>query len=475
MRNNVVESIRNNRVVVISGATGSGKTTQVPNYILEEAWAQEQHCNIVCTQPRRISAIGVAERVAAERGENIQRQPGIVGYQIRLERRASDRTRLLFCTTGVLLRRLQLEPDLLGVTHIVLDEVHERSIDSDFLIVILRDLLVRRTDLRVVLMSATLNAESFAQYFSDAMGGVHVPVIHIPGRTFEVKDFYLEDAVQWTGCVDLSAEGPGGRSKPRRFGGRQSRGESEKAAAAERQAKLQLAQELEARGDLSPETIRAVSQEFNEDEIPLVLIHALLEKIDLDYPLTDDQSDGHAVLIFLPGWEDIRKLHELLDKNNQGKKWLLCPLHGSMGTAAQRSIFSRPPRGTRKIVISTNIAESSITIDDVAFVIDSVKHKEKTYDEEADISCLLPTLVSKASAMQRRGRAGRVRAGVCWHLIPKPTYESALNDYALPEIVRTPLDQLCLQVKALDLAEPRVGGILDFLGKALTPPPGQIR
>ena len=178
-------------VTVLEGQTGCGKTTQVPQFILEDADARGQRCSIVCTQPRRISAIGVAQRVAEERCERLG---STVGYTIRMESATSAATRLLFCTTGILLRRLEDDPTLAGTTHVVVDEVHERSMESDFLLMTLRDLLPRRPDLRIVLMSATIEAGLFADYF-----GRGTPTISIPGRTFPVTALYLEDALEVTG------------------------------------------------------------------------------------------------------------------------------------------------------------------------------------------------------------------------------------------------------------------------------------
>ncbi|KAG5229835.1 ATP-dependent RNA helicase [Salix suchowensis] len=160
-------------VIVVSGETGCGKTTQLPQYILEyeiEA-ARGAACSIICTQPRRISAMSVSERVAAERGEKLGES---VGYKVRLEGMRGRDTRLLFCTTGILLRRLLLDRDLKGVTHVIVDEIHERGMNEDFLLIVLRDLLPRRPELRLILMSATLNADLFSSYFGGA------PAIHIP-------------------------------------------------------------------------------------------------------------------------------------------------------------------------------------------------------------------------------------------------------------------------------------------------------
>ena len=199
---NIVTCCANNRVVLISGETGCGKTTQVPQFILNHYMKEGRggEVNIVCTQPRRIAAIGVAERVAAEQGVALG---DVVGYQIRLDRKMSKRTRLLFCTTGILLRRMQGDMDMKGVTHIVVDEVHERSVDTDFLLAVLRQ-LVKRTNstVQVVLMSATMDANLFVRYFNEGMEKVWKqppPIISIPGRTFPVSLVYLETILSRTG------------------------------------------------------------------------------------------------------------------------------------------------------------------------------------------------------------------------------------------------------------------------------------
>lgn len=191
-RHEILELLRSNQVIVISGETGCGKSTQVPQFLLDD-WMERlqrrdfSHVEIVCTQPRRLSAIGVAQRVSDERTDRLGMS---VGYQIRLENKVSSSTRLTFCTTGILLRRLQSDPMLESVTHIIVDEVHERSEESDFLLLILKELLVKRKDLKVILMSATLNATLFSKYF------VRAPVLEIPGRTFPVEQIFLEDILE---------------------------------------------------------------------------------------------------------------------------------------------------------------------------------------------------------------------------------------------------------------------------------------
>ena len=196
-REEVAELIRQSACVVVVGETGCGKTTQVPQFVLDDLVSRGEGaaCNIVCTQPRRLAAMSVAQRVAAERAEAVG---GTVGYKIRLESKAGADTRLMFCTTGILLRRLQGDPELTGVSHVIVDEVHERSVDGDFLLVLLRQLLRRRrgrggSDFKVVLMSATIDEALFASYFDSA------PVVNIPGFTHPVTEVFLEELLERCG------------------------------------------------------------------------------------------------------------------------------------------------------------------------------------------------------------------------------------------------------------------------------------
>jgi len=187
----------------------------------------------------------------------------------------------------------------------------------------------------------------------------------------------------------------------------------------------------------------------------------------IEYVCCAEEFGEGAVLVFLTGWDDIKNLAEQLQSNRMlrdSSRFRVLPLHGSMPTVNQKEIFQRPPPGVRKIILATNIAETSITIDDIVFVIDGGKAKEKTYDAVNNLACLLPAWVSQAAARQRRGRAGRVQNGVCLHLFTRQQHEQ-LEQYQTPELLRTPLEELCLQIKSLKL-----GRIQDFLGKALEPP-----
>ncbi|KAJ0049657.1 hypothetical protein Pint_16939 [Pistacia integerrima] len=450
-REALLNAIAQNQVVVVSGETGCGKTTQLPQYILEseiEA-ARGAACSIICTQPRRISAIAVSERVAAERGEKIGES---VGYKVRLEGIKGRDTRLLFCTTGILLRRLLLDRNLEGVTHVIVDEIHERGMNEDFLLIVLKDLLPRRPELRLILMSATLNAELFSSYFAGA------PMLHIPGFTYPVRAYFLEQILEKTGyrLTSYNQIDDYGQEKSWKM---------QKQAQALRKRKSQIASAVEDAleaadfRDYSLRTQESLSC-WNPDSIGFNLIEHVLCHI------AKNERPG-AVLVFMTGWDDINSLKDQLQTHpllGDPSRVLLLACHGSMASSEQRLIFDKPEGGVRKIVLATNMAETSITINDVVFVVDCGKAKETSYDALNNTPCLLPTWISKASGRQRRGRAGRVQPGECYHLYPRCVYD-AFADYQLPELLRTPLQSLCLQIKSLQL-----GSISEFLSRALQPP-----
>ncbi|KAL6494913.1 hypothetical protein OROGR_009393 [Orobanche gracilis] len=436
-------------VVVVSGETGCGKTTQLPQYILEseKQAVRGAACSIICTQPRRISAIAVAERVAAECGEKIGES---VGYRVRLEGMKGRDTRLLFCTTGILLRRLLVDRNLKGTTHVIVDEIHERGMNEDFLLIVLKDLLQRKPELRLILMSATLNAELFSSYFGGA------PMIHIPGFTYPVRSHFLENILEMTGyrLTPYNQIDNYGQDKMWKM---QKQGLKKK--------KTQIASSVEEAlmaanfREYNPR-VRESLFSWNPDSIGFNLIESVLCHI------CRNERPG-AVLVFMTGWDDINSLKDQLQAHpflGDPSSVLLLACHGSMASAEQKLIFDKPKDGVRKIVLATNMAETSITINDVVFVVDCGKAKETSYDALNNTPCLLPSWISKASARQRKGRAGRVQSGECYHLYPRCVHD-AFADYQLPELLRTPLQSLCLQIKCLQL-----GSISDFLSKALQPP-----
>ncbi|XP_075643537.1 DExH-box ATP-dependent RNA helicase DExH3 [Castanea sativa] len=449
-RERLLQAIAQNQVIVISGETGCGKTTQLPQYILESEIESGRgaFCSIICTQPRRISAMAVAERVSAERGEPLG---DTVGYKVRLEGMKGKNTHLLFCTSGILLRRLLSDRNLNGITHVFVDEIHERGMNEDFLLIVLKDLLPRRRDLRLVLMSATLNAELFSSYFGGA------PTFHIPGFTYPVRAHFLEDVLEMTGYKLTSFNQIDDYGQDKMW--------KTQKQLAPRKRKSQITALVEdALNKSSFEKYSSRTRDSLASWMPECIGFNLIEAVLCH--ICRKERPG-AVLVFMTGWEDISclrdqlKAHPLLGDPN---RVLLLTCHGSMATSEQKLIFEKPPANVRKIVLATNMAEASITINDVVFVVDCGKAKETTYDALNNTPCLLPSWISQASARQRRGRAGRVLPGECYHLYPNCVYE-AFSEYQLPELLRTPLNSLCLQIKSL-----QVESIGNFLSSALQPP-----
>ena len=418
----------------------------MPSFLLEHQLSQGKPCKIYCTEPRRISAISLARRVSQELGEgwgDVGTPKSLVGYSIRLEAKATKETKLVFATTGIVMRMLESSNELREITHLVLDEVHERSIDSDFLLIVLKKLLVKRKDLKVVLMSATVDAERFSQY----LGGA--PVLNVPGRTFPVEVRYLEDAVELTGfstdhqtqekLVDLDDE----------------LAESE----VNTSSKPDLIKSLKGYAARTRNTLA----QLDEYQIHFDLIVQLISRIATDPQYTDYSK---AILVFLPGIAEIRALNDLLLGSRAfASEWLVYPLHSTIATEEQEQAFLIPPPGYRKIVLATNIAETGITIPDVTCVIDTGKHREMRFDERRQLSRLIDTFISRANAKQRRGRAGRVQKGLCFHLFSKYRHDNLMNDQQTPEMLRLSLQDLAIRVKMCG-----IGDIEETLGAALDPP-----
>jgi ATP-dependent RNA helicase DHX29 len=337
----------------------SGKSTQVPSFILEHQLSRGKPCKIYCTEPRRISAISLARRVSEELGErknDLGTSRSLVGYAIRLESNTSKETRLVYATTGIVMRMLEGSNDLKDITHIVLDEVHERTIDSDFLLIVLKKLMTRRPDLKVVLMSATVDAQRFSNYLDGA------PVLNVPGRTFPVQVKYLEDAVELTGyCLD--------NGQREMFTDLDDDIEVAEGAASD-SAKAENTKALRGYSGMTRNTI----SQMDEYRIEFDLVTQLLAKIATDEQF---QTYSRAILVFLPGIGEIRQLNDMLIGHPVfSSNWFVYPLHSTIASEDQEAAFLVPPPGTRKIVLATNIAETGITIPDVTCVIDTGKHRE---------------------------------------------------------------------------------------------------
>lgn len=419
----IIRTVEENNVTIISGETGSGKSTQSMQFILDDLYERGlgDCANIIVTQPRRISALGLADRVAEER---CSRVGGEIGYAIRGESRRSKDTRITFVTTGVLLRRLQTSggrvedvvASLADVSHVVIDEVHERSLDTDFLLNLIREVMRERRDmLKLVLMSATLDATTFAHYFTSE--GLTVGMVEISGRTFPVDEYYLDDVIRMTGY---------GLDK----------GET---------------------GLISGDTMGKIIQKLGHR----VNYNLLTETVKaIDYELSYEKKSG-GILIFLPGVGEINQACGAL--RAIGSLHVL-PLHASLETREQKRVFAHPPPGKRKVVVATNVAETSITIDDILVVIDSGKVKETSFDAVNNMRRLEETWASRAAGKQRKGRAGRVQEGRCYKMYTE-RLETQMAERPEPEIRRVPLEQLCLSVRAMGMRD-----VAGFLGRSPTPP-----
>jgi len=485
-REAIIQLIDNNQIVIVEGETGCGKTTQVAQYILEAAAETASTCSIICTQPRRISAISVADRVADERGEAVG---DTVGYSVRLDNKASHQTQLLFCTTGILLRRLEHDADLEGASHVVVDEVHERGVESDFLLLALRALCKRRSTLKVVLMSATMDKLLFGRYFGPA-----TPSITVPGRTFPVEDFFIEDVLCATQHVlDVAAPWALGGGKGV---GKGSKGavnaEKEDADAGKREdlSNWAVSSNYASWGSTVQRALRTMDQDqVNYDLLIAVLHKGMLEKLGKNVErrtggsLVKNENSASAflarptgVLVFLSGAKEIEtalKAVLALEEFNDvpARDWVL-PLHGGLPADEQKRVFLQPPPGIRKIVLATNVAETSITISDIGYVIDTCRMKEMRYDAVRRMSSLEDTVVSRTNARQRRGRAGRVAPGLAVHLgLTRYRHDELIDDHQPPEVRRVPLEQLVLRIHAagLHLQDP-IGKASAICARLLEPP-----
>ncbi|KAK0561755.1 hypothetical protein OC861_005661 [Tilletia horrida] len=475
-RDHILEIVDNSSIFVLSGETGCGKSTQVPAFVLEHCLARGQPCKIYVTEPRRISAISLAERVSAEMGEAagaVGTDRSMVGYAIRLESQVGRRARLVYATTGIVLRMLEGSA-FNDITHIIIDEVHERSIESDFLLIVLKTMLEHRKDLKVILMSATVDAERISAY----CGGC--PTIAIPGRTFPVDVRYLEDALELCDYV-LEDDSPyayrekrGGKGSLRLGNELQNKAhlasQEEDVPADldddEDQDEDESSKQLSAGTKYKLKTISTLDR-MDEHVVNHDLIVQLVESICTRPDLI---SYSQAILIFMPGLVEIRKCHDLLQAHKLfgSNEFRIYPLHSTISSEHQSAVFDVPPKGIRKVVIATNIAETGITIPDITCVIDTGKHREMRFDEKRQISKLVECFVARSNAKQRRGRAGRVQEGLCFHLFTKHRHDHYLADHPQPEMLRLSLQELALKLKIMKF---KIGdSIQDALMQALDPP-----
>jgi small subunit ribosomal protein S24e len=467
----ILDHVRENEVTICMAATGSGKTTQIPQLILDDYISRGDgaSCNIICTQPRRLAAISIAGRVAKERGEIVGR--GSIGYQVRFEAKLPEPNgSVTFCTTGIFLKRMQtaLQEDngprgsLDDITHVIVDEVHERDVDTDLLLVVLKRLLADRKakgqPLKIVLMSATIDPTLFQQYLADDLGQL-AKVIEVPGRSFPVEQHFLDDFI-----TDLSSD-------------------------------------PHAPSVFSEESVSKYLHREHGPNLPAVLVGYLRtpapkrptteaegardDDLELPYPLIalticyvlQNSEDGH-VLVFLPGWDEIQALNRQLQERklslplNDPSRYSIHLLHSSIPVAEQQVIFDPPPPGIRRIILSTNIAETSVTIPDVVYVVDTAKVKEQRYDPTRHMSSLVSAWIGLSNLKQRAGRAGRHRPGEYFGILGRRRADS-LHPYPVVEMKRVDLTNVVMHVKALDFPGMAVE---EVLAGAIEPPaPDRIK
>ncbi|KIJ54838.1 hypothetical protein M422DRAFT_775059 [Sphaerobolus stellatus SS14] len=383
-RDQLLEAIKEHQVLIIVAETGSGKTTQLPQY-LHEAGYTKGGLKIGCTQPRRVAAMSVAARVAEEMGTKVGYE---VGYSIRFEDCTSDKTVLKYMTDGMLLREFLTEPDLAGYSALIIDEAHERTLSTDILFALVKDIARFRPELRILISSATMDAEKFGEYFDNA------PVFYVPGRRYPVDIHYTPQP------------------------------------------------------------------EAN-------YLHAAITTV---FQIHTTQPKGD-ILVFLTGQDEIEAALENITETtralgSKNAELIVCPIYANLPSEMQAKIFEPTPEGARKVVLATNIAETSITIDGVVFVIDPGFVKQNSYNPRTGMASLTVVPCSRASANQRAGRAGRVGAGKAFRLYTKWAYANELEENTVPEIQRTNLGMVVLLLKSL--------GINDLIGfEFMDPPPGE--
>ena len=383
-RDDLLAAIAEYQVLIIVGETGSGKTTQIPQY-LHEAGYTKGGLKVGCTQPRRVAAMSVAARVAEEMGVKVGNE---VGYAIRFEDATSDKTILKYMTDGMLLREFLTEPDLGGYSALMIDEAHERTLHTDILFGLVKDIARFRPELKLLISSATMDAQKFAKYFDDA------PIFNIPGRRYPVDIHYTPQ----------------------------------------------------------PEA------------------NYLAAAVTTIFQIHISQGKGD-ILVFLTGQEEIEAAEQNLQETARKlgckiPEMVICPIYANLPSELQSKIFEPTPPNARKVVLATNIAETSLTIDGIVYVIDPGFVKENVYNPRTGMESLVVTPCSRASANQRSGRAGRVGPGKCFRLYTKWAFYNELEENTTPEIQRTNLNSVVLLLKSLGIND-----LIEF--DFMDPPPAE--
>lgn len=400
-REEIARAIRDNQVVVVAGETGSGKTTQLPKICLELGLAEAGR--IGHTQPRRLAARSVADRIAEELGVQLGQE---VGYQVRFTDHSSESTRIKLMTDGILLAEIQRDRQLKQYSAIIIDEAHERSLNIDFLLGYLSRLLPKRPDLKVVITSATIDVDKFSKHFRDA------PVISVSGRSYPV-DIVYQDPAEQVEESDQSGNEQNGRQDG--AGGKSS------------------------------------SVQESDDDPLLTGVMTALRSIRQHE--REQRSGPGDVLVFLSGERDIRELALALRKKQLTDTEIL-PLYARLSAKEQQRIFAQH-RG-RRIVLATNLAETSLTVPGIRYVIDSGLARISRYSVQSKVQRLPIEPISQASANQRAGRCGRVAPGICYRLYSEDDFNGR-PEFTDPEIMRTNLSAVILQMQLL-----RLGDIYQF-------------
>ncbi|AEF80742.1 helicase-related protein [Leadbettera azotonutricia] len=366
----ILKALETNQVVVVESPTGSGKTTQLPVILMDAGYGNNGVIGV--TQPRRIAAVSVSEFIARQLGTPV---PGVVGYKMRFEDKTTRDTKIKIMTDGILLQEMKLDPWLSKYGCLIVDEAHERSLNIDFILGLLKRVLESRKEFKVIVSSATINASVFSEYFGEC------PVVKIDSVTYPVTMIYDPPAVAASAGSQLASE-------------------------------------------------------------------ALLEKISsITERIISEKREGD-ILIFLSGEKTIKDCMGRLAMGSAGPYLHIVPLYGRLGKEEQERVFEAPPKGKTKVVISTNIAETSVTIDGITAVLDSGLSKLNYYNPRTFTSSLIEAPISKASANQRRGRAGRTREGTCYRLYNRKDFENRIL-FTTEEIYRTDLSEVVLRMADL--------------------------
>ncbi|KAF7634499.1 hypothetical protein Mgra_00006070 [Meloidogyne graminicola] len=452
-RGHIIKSVNEHPVVLIKGSTGCGKSTQVCQYLLESFLLDKRGADFNCyvTQPRRISAITLAERVAAERYEQLGES---VGYSVRFESIIPRQYgAIMFVTVGVLMRKMEM--GLRGISHIIIDEIHERDINTDFLLIVIRDMVRANPKLRVLLMSATIDTSLFTNYFGQC------PIIEIEQRMHPVRSFFLEDVIAMLKYMPQVAPEPDKKRKKKKSGKPEATSATGDVDEECDEGSMNVTDDLLVCSDEYPSDVKQALRRITEREIPVELIELLLSDIDLN-------GKPGSILIFLPGWQIISLLWNRLMLHkvfSNSRRFVILPLHSQLSAREQHRVFEPVGSEQRKIILSTNISETSVTIDDVVYVIDSCRIREKMYSSRNNMLHFANVWASRTNLIQRRGRAGRVQEGFCFHLVTRARFD-ALEEHRTAEMLRTPLHEITLTIKLLHL-----GSVGEFLEKAVQPPP----